>query len=118
MDGKGGIVLIYDNEIKDNQIINYLAFILGCVSHISEHSSRISISGEKILPKSDNASLSMALCLVVYLLLLQGQVDSLPQIQNVESVISPAAKGPETSTVGNTVKKGKLTYYTVIYSNV
>ena len=23
MDGKGGIVLIYDNEIKDNQIINY-----------------------------------------------------------------------------------------------
>ena len=71
-----------------------------------------------MLPKSGNVSLSMALCLVVYLLLLQGQVDSLPQIQNVESVISPATKGPETSTVGNTVKKGKLTYYTVIYSNV
>ena len=102
----------------DNQIINYLAFILGCVSHISEHSSRISISGDKMLPKSGKASVSMAHCPVVYLLLLQGQVDSLPQIQNVESVISPAAKGPETSTVGNTVKKGKLTYYTVIYSNV
>ena len=102
----------------DRKIIRYLAFILACVSHISEHSSRISISGEKMLPTSGKASLSMALCLVDYLLLLQVQVDSLPQIQNVESVISPAAKGPETSTVGNTVKKGKLTYYTVIYCNV
>ena len=71
-----------------------------------------------MLPKSGKASVSMAHCLVVYLLLLQGQVDSLPQIQNVESVISPAAKDPEASTVGDTVKKGKLTYYTIIYSNV
>ena len=71
-----------------------------------------------MLPKSGKLSLSMALCLVVYLVLLQGQVDSLPQIQNVESVISPATKGPETSIVGNAVKKGKVTYYTVIYSNV
>ena len=71
-----------------------------------------------MLLNSSKASLSMALCLVVYLLSLEGQVDSLPQIQNVESVISPAAKDPEASTVGDTVKKGKLTYYTIIYSNV
>ena len=71
-----------------------------------------------MLPKFGKASISMALCLVVYLLLLQGQVDSLPQIQNNVSVVDPADKGPETSIVGNTLKKGKCTHYTVIYSKV